>query len=216
MQVLKNSIIGFLISFMGSLPMGYLTIVGFELYNKSGMAALVPYLFGVISIEVFVIYFTLIFADKLSRNKKLIKGIDFFYVLFLLALAYIFYMHSKSPTEEGSYWNEYASYSPFMIGVVLSAINFVQVPFWAAWNLYLLSNKFISAAMKFRFWYVGGTLAGSFFGIMTISLLLNYISNASGFFSKYLMSHVIPLLFVTLAIFQAYRFYHKYFAKKSN
>jgi|SRR6218665_56058 len=214
MQLFKNSIFGFLISFMGSLPMGYLTIVGFELYNKFGMSALVSYLFGVISIEVFVIYFTLIFADKLSKNKKLIKIIDFFYVLFLLALAYIFYSHSKSSAAEGSYWHEYAAYSPYIIGVVLSAINFVQVPFWVAWNLYLLSNKLISADLKFRFWYVGGTLAGSFFGIMTISLFLNYISSASGFFSKYLMSHVIPLLFVTLAVFQAYRFYTKHIVKK--
>ena len=214
MKVLKNITIGFLISFMGSLPMGYLTIVGFELYNKLGMPALVAFLFGVVSIEVFVIYFTLIFADKLSKNKKLIKIIDFFYVFFLLALAYIFYSHSKTAAAEGSYWEEYAAYSPYIIGVVLSAINFVQVPFWVAWNLYLLSNKFISADLKFRFWYVGGTIAGSFFGIMTISLLLNYISSTSSFFSKYLMSHVIPLLFATLAVFQAYRFFKKHVAKK--
>ena len=214
MQLFKNSIFGFLISFMGSLPMGYLTIVGFELYNKFGISALVSYLFGVISIEVFVIYFTLIFADKLSKNKKLIKAIDFFYVLFLLLLAYIFYSHSQAKTAEGSYWHEYAAYSPFIIGVVLSAINFVQVPFWTAWNLYLLSNKFISADFRLRFWYVGGTLAGSFFGIMTISLFLNYVSNASGFFSKYLMSHIIPLLFVSLAIFQGCRFYTKHILKK--
>lgn len=214
MKVLKNIVIGFLISFMGSLPMGYLTIVGFELYDKLGMPALVSYLFGVISIEVFVIYFTLIFADKLSKNKKLIRIIDFFYVFFLLALAYIFYSHSKTTASEGSYWQEYASFSPYIIGIILSAINFVQVPFWVAWNLYLLSNKFISADLKFRFWYVGGTLAGSFFGIMTISLFLNYVSNASSFFAKYLTSHIIPLLFVTLAIFQAYRFYTKHIAKK--
>lgn len=214
MPLFKNIIIGFLISFMGSLPMGYLTIVGFELYSKFGMPALIAYLFGIISIEVFVIYFTLIFADKLSKNKKLIITIDFLYVLFLLFLAYIFYTHSQTKTAEGSYWHEYAAYSPFIIGVVLSAINFVQVPFWAAWNLYLLSNKFISADFKLRFWYVGGTLAGSFFGIMTISLFLNYVSNASGFFSKYLMSHIIPLLFVSLAIFQGYRFYTKHLLKK--
>lgn len=215
MKILKNTVIGFLISFMGSLPMGYLTIVGFELYNKFGMQALVAFLFGVISIEVFVIYFTLIFADKLAKNKRLIKIIDFLYIFFLLILAYIFYSHSQTNAAEGSYWQKYAEYSPYIIGVLLSAINFVQVPFWVAWNLYLLSNKFISADLKFRFWYVGGTLAGSFFGIMTISLLLNYISSASSFFSKYLMSHIIPLLFATLAVFQAYRFYTKHIAKKN-
>ena len=215
MKLLKNIIVGFIVSFIGSLPLGYLTVVAFEIYTKSGMQPLVFYLLGVISVEVFVIYFTLIFAEKLSKNKKLIKFIEFFSVFFLLILAYTFYAHSQNDSPQESYLYKYVNYSPYMIGVLFNAVNFIQVPFWIGWNLYLLNNKYISAAMKFRFWYVGGTLAGSFFGIMFIALFLNYVSTADTFFSKYLMSHFIPLLFVGFAIFQVYRFYAKYISKKS-
>jgi hypothetical protein len=64
MQILKNIFVGFLVSFIGSIPLGYLNIVGYEVYKSFGLNETIFYLHGVISIEFFVIYFTLIFANK--------------------------------------------------------------------------------------------------------------------------------------------------------
>ena len=57
MQNLKNIFVGFLVSFIGSIPLGYLNVVGFQVYEKSGLSPTVLYLLGVIIIEFFVIYF---------------------------------------------------------------------------------------------------------------------------------------------------------------
>ena len=83
MKILKNIGVGFLVSFLGSIPLGYLNVIGFDIYNHAGIASVVPYLFGVITVEVFVIYFTLIFANQLISNKKLLKIIAGFSVLFM-------------------------------------------------------------------------------------------------------------------------------------
>ncbi len=71
MQNLKNIAVGFLVSFLGSIPLGYLNVVGFQLYQKKGLTETVLYLLGVILIEAVVIYLTLIFANQLAQNKKL-------------------------------------------------------------------------------------------------------------------------------------------------
>ena len=78
MKYLKNFIVGFLVSFVGSIPLGYLNFIGFEIYNKSDFTQLIHYLFGVVIIEGIVIYLTLYFANKLNLNPKIKKFIAIF------------------------------------------------------------------------------------------------------------------------------------------
>ena len=81
---IKNIFIGFLVSFIGSIPLGYLNVVGYDVFKKFGLNETVFYLLGVISIEFFVIFFTLLFANQLIANQKLLKFIEGFSVVFML------------------------------------------------------------------------------------------------------------------------------------
>ncbi len=75
-----------------------------------------------------VYFFTVIFANQFVNNKKLMKVIDFLAVLFLLLLAYLFYAYSGQTTQNHNYLQQYVQYSPFLIGMVLCALNFLQIP----------------------------------------------------------------------------------------
>ena len=90
MKTLKNILVGFVVSFLGSIPLGYLNVIGFDIYHQSGLPSVIPYLFGVVSVEVFVIYFTLIFAQQLTSNKKLLRFIEGFSVVFMVILEIMF------------------------------------------------------------------------------------------------------------------------------
>jgi len=211
MKALKNIFFGFLVSFLGSLPLGYLNIIGVEVFSKLGINSLVFYLFGVILVEAVVIYFTVIFANQLAENKKILKFIDFFAVFFFLLLAYLFYVNSNQTTEDHNYLDDYVHYSPFLIGMVLCGLNFLQIPFWMGWNLYLMNAKSISLIKNLKFYYILGTLVGTFFGMLTAILLLDSFSQITFSFSKYIVPIVIPLFFIALAVFQAFKVYKKYF-----
>lgn len=213
MKALKNSIVGFLVSFVGSIPLGYLNIIGFEVYSKSGMNSLILYLFGVITVEVFVIYFTLIFAQKLASNKKLNKGIEIFSIFFMLLLAYSFYSQSKMEASHQQDWNEYINYAPYLIGLFFSGLNFIQIPFWTGWNLYLINEKYIIVDGSYKYLYLLGTLAGTFFGMFLLVLFLNLVTKNTDSISQYMMSHIIPLFFIGMALFQTYTFYKKYHSR---
>lgn len=208
MKALKNIITGFLVSFVGSVPLGYLNIIGFEIYSKSGIYSLIPYLIGVVCVEVLVIYFTLIFAKKILENKKILKWIEIFSIVFLLVLACTFFL--KNENNSGNLLVRYIAYSPFFIGIILSSLNFIQIPFWIGWNLYLVNEKYIVLDNKLKFIYITGTLLGTFFGMLTFVLFLNFVnSNIDN--NKFSISNFIPLLFLGMAFFQMFKFWKKYF-----
>ncbi|MBG6109983.1 TRAP-type C4-dicarboxylate transport system permease small subunit [Flavobacterium sp. CG_9.10] len=213
MKVIKNIFVGFLVSFIGSIPLGYLNIIGFEIYSKFGIKDLIFYLLGVISVEVFVIYFTLIFAEKLVNNKKLMKAVDYFAIIFLLILGYSFYAHSNQSAANHDDLEKYITYSPYLIGLVLNCVNFLQLPFWTGWNLYLMNGNYIAIENKLKYYYVAGTLIGTFVGMLALVLILNTLSQNTTFFSKYVMSVIIPLFFIVLAFIQMYKVYKKYYKR---
>jgi threonine/homoserine/homoserine lactone efflux protein len=212
MNAIKNIIVGLIISFLGSLPLGYLNIIGVEVFSKLGMHSLVFYLLGVISIEAVVIYFTVIFTNQLVSNKKLMRGIDFFAIFFLLFLAYLFYSYSGSgvATQDSGYLQKYAQYSPFLIGMVLCLFNFLQIPFWVGWNLYLINANHIVLSNRLKFYYILGTLVGTFFGMLVAIVVLDSLSHNKFSFSKYILPIGIPLFFIVLSCFQAVKVYKKY------
>ena len=211
MKRLKNISVGFVVSFLGSIPLGYLNLAGLEIYSKSGLNNLIYFLFGVILVETFVIYFTLIFARQLVKNKKLMKIVDLFSVVFMFVLAFLFYFSYNQTTKSEINLRDYLMYSPFIIGVVLNCFNVLQFPFWTSWNLYLLNGKYITIAKKLKYYYIAGTLMGIFLGMFSLIVLLQAIFQKTTQFSKYVMPVVIPMFFIVLGSIQAYKVYKKYF-----
>ena len=210
MVKLKNIFVGFLVSFIGSIPLGYLNVVGFDIYAQKGMQSTLWFLLGVICIEFIVIFFTLIFAKKLAENKKLTKFIEGFSVLFMIVLSAVFYFSANSVSSNRTVFSN-VSQNYFFVGLFFSGLNFVQIPFWTGWNLYLLNGSYIEVSKSRKYFYVLGTIAGTFSGMLMLILSLNYFASNVDFLSKYLMKFIIPTVFLGLGIFQGYKFYRKYF-----
>ena len=209
MQNIKNIFVGFLVSFIGSIPLGYLNVIGFDIYNASGIQPTFFYLFGVILIEFLVIFSTLIFANKLNNNTKLLKFIEAFSIVFMFVLAYVFYSSASSEHANKPFFSNVGQ-SFFLTGLLYSSLNFIQIPFWLSWNLYLLNRNYIEVSNTRKYFYIFGTVAGTFFGMLTLILSLHYFASNVDFLSKYLMQIIIPLVFLGLGIFQAIKFYKKY------
>lgn len=206
MKKVKNISVGFLISFLGSIPIGYLNLVGLEIYTKSGLHNLVFFLFGVVFVETFVIYFTLFFARQLVKNRKLMKIIDLFSVVFMFVLASFFYLNFNQTTKSNDYLNEYLMYSPFVIGIILNCFNFLQLPFWTSWNLLLLNGKYITIEKKFKYYYITGTSIGAFLGMFSFVLVIESIFQKAKFL-QLIFINAIPLFFILLGIFKALKIF---------
>ena len=203
--------VGFLISFVGSIPLGYLNVIGYQIYAKNGLQSTLAYLFGVVIVEAIVIYSTLKFANFLALQKSWIKRIDVFSILFLLVLGTSFFLKSTSSDANGALILRL----PFFTGLILSGLNFIQIPFWMGWNLYLAGNKYISIDKPFYYFYIFGTVFGTFFGMLGLILGLSYLSQNNLILNAMIISKAIPILFFGMAIFQIIQYYRKYYLDKN-
>lgn len=210
MQQLKNIFVGFIVSFLGSIPLGYLNVVGFEIYQSVGLLSTLYYLGGVILIEFVVILSTLLFAKKLMENKRLLRFIEGFSVFFMFVLAFVFYASSQSATSIALFDEIYLDTSPFILGIYLSLFNFIQIPFWLSWNLYLLNGNHIEISNSRKYFYVFGTVAGTFMGMLSLILSLHFVANQTELLAAYLMKLILPIVFFGLGCLQGFKFYRKY------
>ncbi|WP_309608189.1 hypothetical protein [Flavobacterium sp.] len=201
MKVLKNIGVGFLVSFIGSIPLGYLNVIGFEIYTKSNLWQLIYYLLGVLIIEAIVIYATFYFANKLNMNPKLKKWISIFSIGFLIFLTFYFYPTEGQNSINNTQESRFIGFPTFIIGLILSSLNFAQVPFWLSWNLYLVNKNYISTKKKLGFYYVVGTLIGTFFGMLALILGLKSITK-NGVVSENIILNNIWVVFLALTVFQ--------------
>ena len=210
MRILKNLFFGFLVSFLGSLPLGYLNIVGVAILAHSKWQSLVLYLLGVILVEVVVVYGTIFFVNQLVANKKWMKNIDFFAIFFLLGLAVVFRLSSNDTAAYVGFLKEYAAYSSFFIGLVLCALNFLQIPFWVGWNLYLVNANRIVLTHRLQHFYLLGIIFGTFLGMFLAIVVLDSLAQKNFSFTSFILSIFIPIFFLILAFFQMKKVYQKH------
>ncbi len=204
MKILKNILVGFAVSFIGSIPLGYLNLFGYQIFTTSNFNQLNLYLFGVLIVEAIVIYSTLKLSAKVSMNPKWKNYISIFSFIFLLVIALLTYNSSSNESNSLEKYNSYLSYSALISGIILSSINFAQIPFWMSWNLYLTNEKYIVVEDKKELFYVLGTLIGTYLGMLAIIFSIQAAKNkeviSPQFFSKY-----IWVIFLVLAIFQLFQ-----------
>ena len=201
MQNLKNFIVGFLISFIGSIPLGYLNVVGFNIYKQSGLTSTLNYLLGIVCIEFIVIYLTLIFANELTKNEKLNKFINIFSVIFLFILAVVFYFGANNADKNTQEFTA-ISMNYFLIGLLLNSLNFVQIPFWTGWNLYLINNKYINISRLKKYFYIIGTTVGTFLGMLALILTINYFTRYFAAINPNIISKIVAIILFGLGLFQ--------------
>ncbi|OGS70171.1 MAG: hypothetical protein A3G95_07735 [Flavobacteria bacterium RIFCSPLOWO2_12_FULL_31_7] len=204
MQILKNILVGFIISFIGSIPLGYLNLFGYQIYTTSNFNQLNFYLLGVLFVEAIVIYTTLRLSSKVAMNPKWKNYISIFSFVFLLAIALLTYNSTSQENNSLDKYNSYLSYSALISGIILSGLNFAQIPFWMSWNLYLTNEKYIVVKDKKEVFYVLGTVIGTYFGMLTIIFSIQAAKDKA-FISPNFFSQYIWVIFFVLAIFQLFQ-----------
>ena len=212
MRSLKNLAVGFVVSLVGSLPMGYMNIVALKIFNAQGMPSLISFLSGVVIIEFFLILITLKSIQWLLTHEKIVKASELLSIFFIVLIALSFY---AEPTKDSSGGNLSShlllAYPPLVLGLILNALNFVQIPFWTGWNIYLINAEMIDVKGARKYAYVTGTSAGTFSGIMLFVLFFQQIYVTASGFSTSLARHFFPVILLVMAAFQAFRFYKKHY-----
>lgn len=193
--------LGFFISLMGTLPLGYLNVIGLQILLEKGNLAITSFIFGIVAIESFVLKIAAYGAKWLVEQKKLLLFIDIFTIVFFSSIAIYFYFNIGNE-KNFSLSQLQLIQSPFVLGLALSSLNFMQWPYWSGMYLYLFKTKKIKPKTNHNNIFIMGALLGTFAGMMIFAQTGNYfLIDKKAAIGKYL-NVIFTFIFLGLALIQ--------------
>lgn len=194
---------GFVISLLGSLPIGYLNLLACQLYRTTGILPLFQFVLGIVLIEVLVVIVSFRLVGIIERRWPIKKHLRLAAVIYLLLLAVLVIGNED---RESSGFSQVVQAHPLFMGVLLSALNPLQLIFWLGWNAYLRNRSSLQLMHKAPLGYylstALGTIAGMFAFVLLLDALLNQIEVKPLYFN-----YGIGALVLLFALRQGYKCY---------
>jgi threonine/homoserine/homoserine lactone efflux protein len=193
---------GLLISFLGSLPLGTLNVAAMQIGIQESIEQAIYFSLGSLLVEMIYVRISLVGVDWISKQEKLMKGMEWFTLIIIIALAAGSFIAAASKDESTKNVMLQNDMHRFLLGMFMSAINPVQIPFWFGWSTVLFNKKILLPVKShYNIYIVGiglGTLIGNCLFIFGGKLLTQRISN-----SQQYINWVIGSIFVLTAVIQA-------------
>lgn len=199
----KNNsfLLGLLISFMGSLPLGYLNVIGLQILFKQGHLAIMSFILGIMAVEFFVLKIVGFGAKWLVGQKRLLLFIDVFTILFLGSIAWYFISNIGNDKSFSLSQLQLVQY-PFILGVLLNSLNAIQWPYWAGIYMYVFRTKKLKTTQKANYIFIIGSLMGTGIGMLFFAYVIQYILVANNIEMTHYLNTIFAILFFVLAFIQ--------------
>ncbi|MEP6617409.1 MAG: LysE family transporter [Ginsengibacter sp.] len=204
---------GMMVSFLGSLPLGTLNVAAMQISVQEGVRHAINFSLGSLLTEMIYVRISLVGINWVRKQKKLFKWLEWITLGIVVALAIgSFIAATKEHHAKNIMLNN--NMHRFWLGLLMSAISPMQIPFWFGWSTVLFTKKIlIPDNTHYNLYIVGiglGTLLGNcvfIFGGKFIVEKLNANQN--------ILNWVIGGIFALTAVIQLVRIiFHKDAAEK--
>lgn len=193
-------LLGFLISLLGSLPLGYINVVGLQILIEKGNLSHILFVFGIICIQFFVLRLVSVGAKWLVKQKSLMLFIDASTILFFVLLGYFFFINHNVQTSSLSQFP--LSDYPFLLGLFLNLLNFIQWPYWAGIYIYLYRTERLKQNQSNNYIFILGVLVGTFTGMLVFANTSHFFIQQSNFKINSYFNSIFAVLFLGLSLLQ--------------
>jgi threonine/homoserine/homoserine lactone efflux protein len=207
-KLLRIFLTGMFISFLGSLPLGTLNIAAMQISISDGIEPAFLFSLGSLTAEVVYVRVSLIAMDWVRKQQKLFKILEWVTLAIVVALALSsFYAATHARVHKNIILS--STLNRYLLGLFMSAVNPVQIPFWFGWSTVLFTKKILLPKnTHYNIYIIGiglGTLMGNALFIFGGKLIANSISN-----NENILNWIIGSIFGITAIIQLYKMYrHK-------
>lgn len=197
----KAFLLGLVISLIGSLPLGYLNVIGLQILVERGQIAIVFFILGIIIVEFFVLKIVSFGAKWLVKQKKLLLAIDIFTILFFLSIALYFISNINNDENFNLSQLQFATY-PFILGVLLNGLNAIQWPYWSGIYIYIFRTNKLKTTKKANYIFIIGALIGTGIGMLLFAYAGQYILIENNIVLTQYLNPFFATLFFILATIQ--------------
>lgn len=196
-----------LVSFLGSLPLGTLNIAAMQISVTDGVVAAILFSVGSLLAEIVYVRISLVAMDWIRKQEKILKALEWITLLIVTALAIASFYAAMHPSVSKNAVLD-SPMPKFLLGLVMSALNPVQIPFWFGWSTVLFTKKVLLPRKDHYNTYILGIGIGTFIGncvfIFGGLLIASRISN-----NQDVLNWVIGSIFALTALIQLWRILKK-------
>lgn len=201
--LVKIFLTGMFVSFVGSLPLGTLNIAAMQISVSDGVAAAMMFSLGSLLVEVIYVRISLVAIDWIRKQERILKALEWVTLAIVSALAaFSFYAATHPEVKDNLVLS--SSLPKFLLGMLMCAVNPVQIPFWFGWSTVLFTKKILLPRPDHYNSYIIGIGLGTFIGncifIFGGLLIANRISN-----NQHILNWIIGGIFAITALIQLWR-----------
>lgn len=201
--LLRVFLTGMLVSFLGSLPLGTLNIAAMQISISDGIIGALLFSAGSLLVEIIYVRLSLVAMDWIRKQEKIFRILEWVTLGIVLALAISSFYAALHPTVEKNIVLD-SPLPKFVLGLTMSAVNPVQIPFWFGWSTVLFTKKvLLPRPDHYNVYIIGiglGTLIGNCVFIFGGQLIAAKIKN-----NQHVLNWIIGGIFTVTAIIQIWR-----------
>lgn len=163
MDLVKIFFWGLMISFLGSLPLGTLNVAAMQISVQENIRSAIYFSLGSLLVEMIYVRISLVGINWIRKQKKLFRWMEWITLGIVVALAvgsFAAAMHSHHAKNVILHNN----INRFLLGVMLSAISPMQIPFWFGWSTVLFTKNILQPKNSYYNIYIVGIGLGTLFG----------------------------------------------------
>lgn len=195
---------GMIISFLGSLPLGTLNIAAMQIGIQESILDAIYFSCGSLLVEMIYVRISLVGIDWVRKQRRLLKAMEWITFFIILALAVGSFIAAMQNNEGSKNVILNNNMHRFILGMFLSAINPVQIPFWFGWSSILFTKKILEPVNShYNIYIVGigiGTLLGNAVFIFGGKWVVERIQNSESY-----INWVIGGIFALTALIQLWK-----------
>ena len=198
---------GILVSFLGSLPLGTLNVAAMQISASNGIYPAMLFAFGSLLAEIIYVRLSLVAMDWVRKQEKLFKLLEWITLLIVIALAVSSFYAAVTPSVKENFILS-STLNRFLLGLTMSALNPVQIPFWFGWSTVLFTKKILLPRNDHYNIYIAGIGIGTFTGNCLFIYSGRFVADKLNS-NQHILNWVIGGIFSVTALIQLWKIFSK-------
>jgi threonine/homoserine/homoserine lactone efflux protein len=160
----RIALTGLFISFLGTLPLGTLNVAAMQISVTDGIVPAIYFVLGAMVVEIIYVRVSLVAMEWVRKHEKLFTWLEWLSLAMIVALAVTTFLAASNPGGSGKNVILSNTMHRFWLGVSMSAINPVQIPFWFGWSTVLVTKGVLLPRTSHYNFYITGIGIGTLIG----------------------------------------------------
>lgn len=197
-----------LISFLGQLPLGNMSITATQIGIQEGFKRAWIFAIGVAIVEMLYLRFALTGMDWVVKHRLWFLALGWVTVALFLLLGILSFMAARKQQEEKKSVMLNNRIHRFLLGLMMSALNPVQIPFWFLWTSTMIQTNVLPITASAYNVFTAGAGVGTIGGLALYIHGGNWLVKKNNTSNKTL-NQIMGAIFIITALIQLYRMLYK-------